>query len=257
MSTISLTYQDNIARLLLNRPEKYNALTQSMWQKIAEACDQVEQEIKPRVLIVESASAKAFSAGADIQELQTLLKAPEKLAENNAWVQSAQQKLAKLSCATIAKVNGICVGGGLGIATACDFRVSSPQTRFAITPAKLGLVYSIGDTRRLVNIIGYAKAKELLCTGKQIDASTALQWGLLTDLVEHEDLDDKVNELAISLCNASGYSITCVKQTLDYLAGASDMSEASIQALFDAAFSGDDFTEGAQAFLQKRAANFL
>ncbi|OFA29869.1 crotonase [Glaciecola punicea] len=257
MSTISLTYEDNIARLLLNRPEKYNALTQSMWQKIAEACDQVEQEIKPRVLIVESASEKAFSAGADIQELQTLLAAPKTLAENNAWVQTAQQKLTKLSCATIAKLSGICVGGGLGIATACDFRVSSPQSRFAITPAKLGLVYSISDTRRLVNIIGYAKAKELLCTGKQIDANTALQWGLLTDLVEAEKLDAKVNEIAQSLCNASSYSICCVKQTLDYLAGANDMSEASVQALFDNAFKGDDFTEGAQAFLQKRTAKFI
>jgi enoyl-CoA hydratase len=257
MSTISLTYNDNIARLLLNRPEKHNALTQSMWQKIAEACDKVEQEIKPRVLIVESASEKAFSAGADIQELQSLLKVPDKLAKNNGWVQTAQQKLAQLSCATIAKLNGVCVGGGLGIATACDFRVASPQTRFAITPAKLGLVYSIGDTRRLVNIVGYAKAKELLFTGKQVNAVVALQWGLLTDLVEAEALNSKVDDLALSLCNASRYSIGCAKQTLDYLSGQNDMSEASVQALFDDAFNGNDFKEGAQAFLQKRPAKFL
>jgi len=256
MSKISLICKDNIAYLVLNRAEKHNALTQSMWQQIAEACDKLVQEIKPRVLIIESTSNKAFSAGADIQELQMFLNTPTKLQENNQSVKQAQQKITELPFATIAKINGLCFGGGLGIAMACDFRLATPQSCFAITPAKLGLVYSIEDTRRLINLIGYAKAKEMLYSGKKIMADVAMQWGLLSDLVEANNLDEEVDKLVTNLCAASRYSIAAVKQTIEYVVDGSAKKETSIRELFDKAFVGDDFKEGAQAFLQKRLAKF-
>jgi len=256
MSTIRLTFEEKIARLEINRAEKYNALTQSMWEQIIVACDEIETQVKPRVLIVSGAGGKAFSAGADIEELKGMIQLPETLKRNNQLVQLAQQKLESLSCATIAQIDGVCMGGGLGLALSCDFRLCSTNSRFGITPAKLGLLYSIEDTRRLVNIVGVAKAKEMLYLGTQISAETAKSWGLVSEIFASDLLTNEVNEMSKNIATVSGDSVKGIKKTIGFLTHSGAESEQHIRALFDQAFNGQDFLEGAQAFLQKRPAKF-
>ena len=256
MSTVKLSVDNQVATLFIDRAEKHNALNQAMWQQISDYCDQLQNEIKPRVLLIKAAGDKAFCAGADIAELTEIIEDESRLKTNNEIVQQAQLKLQQLPCATIAVINGVCVGGGLGLALSCDFRIAVQSAQFAITPAKLGLLYSIEDTRRLVNIIGLSRAKELLYLGKRVDGQTALDWGLINELVSSQGLAVCVDDWVKSLLSVSGNSISGIKQTLGYLIDPESTDKCHVEQLFDCAFTHPDFIEGAQAFLAKRPAKF-
>ena len=256
MSTVTLEQQNKIAVITLNREDKRNALTQSMWEALADYCDQLAKGPIPRVVVIQAQGDKAFSAGADIEELTQIIQDPVRLKLNNKVVQEAQQKLHNLPCPTVAAINGACVGGGMGIAVACDFRIAARHAKFAITPSKLGLLYSIEDTRRLVALVGMSKAKQLLYLGQPIDAQTALTWGLLTHVVKADELAGKVDELCNQLCQVSGTSIAGIKQTLGYLGNTLETDEKEVRALFDRAFYQDDFKRGSEAFLNKQPAEF-
>lgn len=259
MSTVTLNIKGKVAYLRLNRAEKYNALTQDMWHAIADACDVLAQDQSIRVLVLGAQGDKAFCAGADIQELHSMLSNPDAFAVSNEIVQLAQQKLAALPFATIAQINGVCVGGGMGLAMCCDFRIAANSASFAITPSKLGLLYSLADTQRLADIVGLPRAKELLYLGKKIDANTAASWALVTEVVEREALSAATDALIAQILSVSGYSISGTKRTLIHVsqanAQASD-NKAALEQLFDDAFHGKDFKEGAAAFVEKRTARF-
>ncbi|WP_077343007.1 enoyl-CoA hydratase/isomerase family protein [Pseudocolwellia agarivorans] len=256
MSTVTLQIINNVAYLTINRAEKRNALSQSMWQQIADFCDELTRQVSVKVLVVKAAGNKAFCAGADIEELTQFLTDKTQLMANNKIVQLAQQKLEQLTIPTVAAINGVCVGGGLGLAMCCDFRISVNHAKFAITPAKLGLLYSIEDTKRLVDIVGLSRSKELLYLGKTISAQTAEQWGLLTDVVDEDQLDASVELLVTSLLSVSRNSIAGIKSTLAYIHSSSTVDEESVRQVFNDAFNHQDFKEGADAFLQKRKADF-
>jgi len=257
MSTITLHIINNVAHLTINRADKRNALSQGMWQKLADYCDELNQHATVKVLVVTAVGNKAFCAGADIEELTVLLKNKTQLQQNNHIVQLAQQKLQQLPIPTIAAINGVCIGGGLGLAMCCDFRLSVEHAKFAITPAKLGLLYSIEDTKRLVDLVGLSRAKELLYLGKVISAETAQQWGLLTNIItDGSDFNGAVNQLVEALLNVSRNSIAGIKSTLGYIHATGTESEQDIRQLFDDAFNHEDFNEGAAAFLEKRKPNF-
>lgn len=260
MSTVTLNTKGKVAYLSLNRAEKYNALTQAMWQAIANACDTLAQERAIRVLVLKAEGQKAFCAGADIQELHDMLANPDAFSASNQIVQEAQQKLAALPFATIAQINGVCVGGGMGLAMCCDFRIAVEEASFAITPAKLGLLYSLADTQRLVNLVGLPRAKELLYLGKKIDTHTAFDWGLLSQVVERAHLSEATDALVKQILGVSGYSVSGTKRALAYLCDMPNNealdNKAALQQLFDDAFHTEDFIEGAAAFTQKRPARF-
>jgi enoyl-CoA hydratase/carnithine racemase len=253
--TISTCYQGDIAIVTIDNEAKRNALTQSMWEAVAETAQALQQHQHTRVVVVRGAGDKAFSAGADIAEFTELAKDPEKLALNNAAVQLAQQALEQLTKPTIAMIHGACVGGGCGLALACDFRFADARAKFAITPARLGLLYSKNDTRRLYNLVGPGLCRQMLYTGKSLQAEEALEAGLLTDVVS-EGLQQHVLDFAAELAAGSQYSMRGIKQVLASLEGHGSATDEELQQLFDAAFSGEDCLEGAAAFLQKRPARF-
>lgn len=261
MSTVTLQINHNVAWLTLNREQKRNALTQDMWQQLVQYCQQLALNDEVKVLVLTATGDKAFSAGADIEELTDIIKDSERLIANNKVVQQAQLLLQQLKIPTIAAINGICVGGGMGLALACDFRICVEHAKFGITPSKLGLLYSIEDTKRLVNVVGVARAKELLFLGKIISAEQAIAWGLVTECVASNLLDEKVNDLIKQLLAVSRFSMSGIKTTLEYIDNANSNGEYShneqaVRALFDLAFTQSDFKEGANAFLEKRAPKF-
>jgi enoyl-CoA hydratase/carnithine racemase len=256
MSTVMLEILGNVAHLTINRAEKRNALTQSMWKSIVKFCDELAGNEKIKVMVLSAKGDKAFSAGADIEELTNIIKDKERLIENNQLVQQAQIKLQQLPFATIAQINGDCIGGGMGLALCCDFRIAVNHAKFGITPSKLGLLYSIEDTKRLVSIVGLSKAKELLYLGSIIPAEQAEKWGLLTSIVKPKELQKKVCDQVDNILSVSSYSIAGAKKTLEYVSGTVCHDEEQIRVLFDQSFSNTDFTEGSNAFLEKRKAQF-
>ncbi len=243
-----------LARIGIHRPDKRNALATRHWAAIEAALDAIAAS--DAQIVVVSGVPGAFSAGADIDELGQLLTAPEAFAANNAQVQRTQLKLQRLPQTTLAVIDGACVGGGLGLALACDLRLASARSRFAITPAKLGLVYSADDSRRLVNTVGMARAREMLLTGRLLDAATALDWGLVNQLAGEDGIEALEQAQVQQLLATSGQARRAIKTVLGHLGGDVCIGVAQAEAAFNDAFSSSDFVEGAAAFLDKRAPRF-
>ena len=236
-----------IARLILDRPDRRNAMTAAMWAAVPEICDRVVQD-QTRVLVVTGAGDKAFCAGADISEFATVYGTPEATDTYNGDVRTAQARLRDLACVTIAEVRGVCYGGGCGLALACDFRVASRESDFAITPAKLGLAYSPADTWQLIEKVGMPRAKDLLLTGRAVTAREALEIGLI------DRIDETAVALADHLASLAPAALRAIKAICN---GLSEPSlRPDLQATFEATFAGPEFREGYSAFLEKRQPNF-
>jgi len=256
-ANIELSLNGAVATLLINRPERSNALNQAMWKALHEAIATIVADDRIRAVVLRGAGGKVFCAGADISEFTQLAKKPEQQAENNEWVQKTQAALQALSKPSLAMISGACVGGGCGLALACDFRFAVPDAVLAITPAKLGLLYSLADTRRLYNLVGPGPTRELLFTGKMVEAEAALAIGLVNRVVAEGDIEAETFAFADTLASASATSISGMKQVLSVLEGRGNCSEMELEALFLAAFQGRDFREGTEAFLEKRSPDFV
>ncbi len=251
---LRLDVADGTAWLRIDRTAKRNAFDQTMWAAFPELVEQAMADPTVRLLIVAAADGGAFCAGADIGEFATASRDPAWRKLNQAAIRATQVTLARAPKPTLAAIDGDCIGGGCGIALACDVRIASPRARFGITPAKLGLVYPLHDTKLLVDLVGPAHAKRLLYTGMLIDATVAHGIGLVQQVAD--DLDAAVAAFVAQVCAASGSSQRASKAIVArILAGATDDTPET-SAGFDAAFEGPDFAEGVAAFLGKRAPVF-
>lgn len=255
-NTIVIERKNSIATLSINRPEKRNALSQIMWLRIEELVAEIEQDSNIRVLIVRGRGRKAFCAGADISELAGNASNESAQRLNNAIIQRTQVRLEELSRPTIAMIEGACYGGGCGLALACDFRFANTESHYAITPVKLGLLYSLRDTRRLFNLVGPALCKEMLFTGRQLDAQEAMTKGLVSRLYPADELLRETENFAHLLARQSLFSQQGIKATIALLEGHNNVDGEILERLFDKSFNGIDCKEGTAAFLEKRSPNF-
>jgi len=251
---LRLTIADGIARLDIDRPDKRNAMDQAMWEAFPQLVDRAMVDPATRLLIVGSAHPGAFCAGADISEFARSSSDPAWRDRNQAAIRATQITLARAPKPTIAMIDGDAVGGGCGIALACDMRIASPRARMGITPAKLGLVYPLHDTRLLIDLVGTAQARRLLFSAMLIDADEALRIGLVQQLAV--DLEAAVMALAGQMLAVSSASQRATKVIVQRIIEGAHDDDAVSAAGFDAAFTGTDFHEGVAAFLEKRTARF-
>ena len=260
---IDLNIDGGLARITLNNPSQRNAMTTAMWQQLAQTLDVLEADSGVRAVVVSGAGERAFCAGANIDELTAAMHDAEEMRRQNALIRTVQVKLQQLSRPTLAVIRGACYGGGCGLALACDIRLAEMGASFAITPAKLGILYSLVDTRRLVSAVGQANARELLLTGLPVTAERAQQIGLVQRLAETAQLVQVESEIATSLVENSQYSLRWTKATLEFLSHSEtdsreerDAERTLLESAFEDAFSGSDFREGGAAFLARRKARF-
>lgn len=248
--SVRLERDGAIARLLIDRADKRNAFNQAMWDALPDLLEQAMQEPAVRVLVLQSAAPGVFCAGADIGELLDRSPDPDWRAANQAAINRAQHTLTRVAKPTIAFIDGDCVGGGCGLAIACDLRVATGRTRMGITPAKLGLVYPLHDTKLLVDLVGPAQAKRMLFTGQLLDAAEAHRIGLI------DILADDADALAATIAAVSAHSTREIKAIVRrILDGQADDDDAT-RATFAQAFTLPDFHEGVAAFLAKRKPEF-
>jgi enoyl-CoA hydratase/carnithine racemase len=253
---IYLTRDGAIAEMVLNRPDKHNALNRHIWNAIPALCGEVAEDPETKVLIVRGVGGEAFAAGADISEFPEVHATPESARAYHGEIRQAYNALAGLNKPTIAMINGICFGGGCAIAVCCDMRYASTDARFCIPPAKLGLTYTLFETKRLCDLVGPAKTKEMLMGAKVIEAEEAFTVGLATRLFAPADLEAGTRAFASELAGLSQFTIRGVKTIVgEILAGAHDETENS-RTLSAQAFDGPDYTEGRDAFLEKRRPKF-
>jgi len=239
-----------IARLLIDRADKRNAFSIDMWQAVPALLEEAAADPAVRLLIVQSANDGAFCAGADIAELLANKDDAAWHAANQAAINRAQYELTRFPLPTIARVEGDCIGGGCGLALACDMRVAGERARFGITPAKLGLVYPLHDVKLLVDLVGPGQARRLLFSGMLVDAAEARRIGLA------ELQLDKMDALVAAILAASRHSTRAIKGFVRNVLDGQSADDAESLRIFAEAFEGDDFREGTSAFVAKRPPHF-
>lgn len=251
---IVLEVTGDLATLVLNRPDRRNALNQAMWLALPQACTAVE--LSPAKLMVLKGAGGHFAAGADISEFAEVYETREAAAAYANAVHDGVAAVHKLDRPSLAQVDGFCVGGGSALALACDIRLAADDAKFGITPAKLGLIYNLADTKRLVDLVGAGKAKDILFTGRLLDAVEALAFGLTDFVVPAGELADAVQAKAAAICANSQWSIRAAKRLIQQITeGVPDDTDQTRQWFVDAVMA-DDFQEGRAAFMAKRAPNF-
>lgn len=253
MSYQYLTYEksEGIAIITLNRPEALNAWSKELTQEFLNAMEDARKDENVKVVVITGAGEKAFSAGADIKAMKgmTALKARE-LSNMGYKICNAIESIEK---PVIAAINGYALGGGMEVSMACDFRIASDKARMGQTEINIGLIPGWGGTQRLTRLVGRACAKELVYTGKIIDADTAFQLGLLNKVVPAEELQKTVKEFAHELAGKAPVAMKVAKALIDKGA---DIDLESALALeregFGVVASSEDLQEGVLAFTEKR-----
>lgn len=241
--------------LTLNRPDKRNAVSWAMWRALPELLAEAADAPNVAALVVTGAGG-AFAAGADISEFETVYASEQSAQDYSAAVARALDALAAFPKPTVAKIRGACVGGGCAIALACDLRFAAEDARFGVTPAKLGLVYPFNDLKRLVDAVGSARAKDMVFTGRLLDAAQAHDFGLVERVLSVDSLDAAVADYVGSLAAASRHTQRVTKAMIALMRDGLDADNAETQRWFAEAFRGPDFDEGRRAFLEKRAPAF-
>jgi enoyl-CoA hydratase/carnithine racemase len=256
MSELLTDIHPPVARVTINRPDKRNALSSAEWQGLRAVAAQVAADPSLRVAVLRGAGEAAFSAGADIAEMHRNLGDPVRMKAMQQVVLDAQADWGRLPMPTLAVVRGACTGGGCGLALACDLRLASPDAFFAIPPAKLGLAYSLADTKRLYDLVGPSRAKEILYTGRRIGAEEALRIGLINEIVAAEALAARADALAREIAANAGNSVRAAKAVVDMISSGVLAETPDSRRFYDESFSSPEFAEGARAFMEKRPPRF-
>ena len=256
MPAVSLEFRGPVACLSIDHAQRRNAFTRSMWRSIPALMEQISNRASARVVCLQSAVPGAFAAGADISEFEQIYGHPQVALEATLEIQRAIDALEKCSLPTLAAIDGPCVGGGVALAVACDFRLSSDRARFAVTPARLGLSYHPDDLRRLVLACGHAAASELLYTGQLWDAQRALAVGLVSQVLELESFQSGVDRVLQAMAQNSLESLRAIKRGLRAVQSRHEAALGQAEQEFIDLFQCQDFREGRDAFLQKRPALF-
>jgi enoyl-CoA hydratase/carnithine racemase len=227
---IYLTRDGEVAELVLNRPAKLNSMNQAIWQAIPRLVAEVADDPALKVLIVRGATPKAFAAGADIAEFKDVHATEARAHDYHQAIYKAFDALASLEKPTIAQIQGICFGGGCALALCCDLRYADETARFCIPPARLGIAYSLSETKRLSDLV--------------------------TRLFPAAELARETRAYADELTRLSQYTIRAVKQIVGAISDGATADNELSRSLHKGAFKSPDYREGRDAFMEKRTPTF-
>jgi enoyl-CoA hydratase/carnithine racemase len=239
------------AFLTFNRPEARNAMTWAMYDALVTACDRVDADPAVRVFILRGAGGKAFVSGTDISQFQRF-GTPQDAIEYEKKIGVVLGRLERVATPTIAEIDGAAAGAGCGIAAACDLRVASVDSSIGIPIARtLGNCVSTGTLARLVDLVGPARTKDMLYTGRLIPAAEALDIGLLTRVVPKASLEADVLALSREIAGHAPLTIRATKEMTRRILAARRPTESD-EDLIEMCYMSADFKEGVTAFLAKR-----
>lgn len=243
--------------IIINRPEKRNALNFLAWRRIVEAMEELNADPDVRVIVMRGVTPEAFISGADISEFPSHRANAEQARAYRSAPGNATDALATGPKPVVAMIAGICMGGGLQVALSCDIRIAARGTKFGIPAARLGLAYPLDGVLTLSQIAGPASARDILMSARTFGAEEALQMGLLNRLVDLEDLESSVRDYATRMAGNAPLTMAAAKATIrEGLKDAAARDPAKIAALVAQCFDSEDYKEGVRAFLEKRPPRF-
>ncbi len=236
-----------------NNPERHNAVSLDMWQATQRILDDFAADNDIRVVVLNGAGGKAFVSGADISKFESERASQDAQQVYSKQVDAAYASVAEFPKPTIAMIQGYCIGGGLGLATCCDLRICSDNSRFAVPAAKLGLGYGYTGLKRLVDIVGPSFAKEIFYTARQFDAEEARTMGLVNRVVPAAELQSYVKSVTDMIGANAPLTIKAVKFTVGEIVKDESKKDIPRSAEMVAqCFASRDFIEGRTAFMEKR-----
>jgi enoyl-CoA hydratase/carnithine racemase len=253
-TTLLFSLEGPVATITLNRPEKLNAMDPPMLTQLEQVCQDLERDTTVRVVLLTGAGTRAFSAGADIIAWSSL----QPLEMWRSWIRNGHrvfERVARLPQPVIAVLNGVAFGGGFELALAADLRIAAEHTQLALPETGIGTVPGWGGTQRLPALIGAARAKEMIFTGRRVDAATAERWGLVNAVEPGTNVMGYAVNLAQEIAARAPLSVQMAKQLVDSAQG--DAQTMTLEALAGAlASSTEDGHEGVAAFRERRQPRF-
>ena len=250
-TTLQLAYDDRVATVTLNRPEKRNAISLELIDDLLRALDEVAKS--PALVVILTGAGKAFCSGMDLENLKSLIgRTPEQNLKDSETMVRLFRELYEFPKVTIAAVNGPAIAGGTGLAVLCDFTLAAPEAKFGYTEVKIGFVPAIVSTF-LLRQVGEKHARDLLLTGRIIGVEEAFRMGLINEIVPADRLMRRARELAAQIMENSPTSLVMTKRLL------SEHARAELDVQIEAAVRENaairatkNFREGVTSFLEKR-----
>lgn len=250
---IDVQCDGGVCRIVINQPAKLNAMNFDMWSALPAALARAEQDPAIRIITLEGAGDKAFCAGADISQFGDKRTGAEATRAYDAAVAAGMKAVQNASKPTLALIRGICFGGGLMLALACDIRLVQQGSRFRLPAGRLGLGYGFSNVQLMVQKIGMSAAADILLTARILDADEALRTHIATAIWPEHEFRDASAHYVERMAHNAPLTMAAIKRSLIELSRAeSERNLAAVNALVEQCFSSEDYREGQAAFREKR-----
>lgn len=248
-----------VATVILNRPEKLNALNKEMWRRLGEIFTELDQDESLRCIVFRGAGDKAVGPGADISEFATMRNNSKQATEYGGLMHSAMGAIRECRHPVIARIRGLCVGGALELALMCDMRICGEGSKFGVPINRLGLVMAYPEVEALVGLVGSSVALEILYEARVFGAAEAKEKGLVNRVVPDEEVDAAVAKTVANICAGAPLVNRWHKKFVTRVAAGARSSQplsAAEEAEGFACFDTEDFQAGVKAFLAKEKPEF-
>jgi enoyl-CoA hydratase/carnithine racemase len=257
MAELKTSIADGVATVLFSNLPKMNAMSYDMWQAVPKVFAELDADAAVRLIVCAGDGDKAFISGADISQFEKLRGTVEAQIVYNKAVENAY--LAPMNCTkpVIARIRGICIGGGLGFAAACDLRICSDDSIFRMPAARLGLGYSPTGVRRFMNVLGAANTTDIFMSARKFDAKEALRMGFVSKVVPAADLEKEVAAYAKMVSENAPLTVAAAKYAVQqWQKDEKDRDLTKAMKMVEACFASEDHKEGRKAFMEKRTPEF-
>ncbi len=263
MSTISqiggirVVKDQQISTIVFDDPQRHNAMSIDMWEKLAAALHELQADPTVRVCVLEGGGDAAFVSGNNLNDVRDRQSNVVTDASLTRAARAAWRAMDEFEKPLIAKIQGYCLGAGVGIATKADLRIASTKAVFGVPAARIGLGYPLDLLRSLVALVGPATAKMIMFTAQRIDAAAALRMGLVDEVTEPAQLDAKVHALATQIAENAPLTLRAAKVAIDHLVGIGAHDVAALEKLVQQCMQSADHAEGLRALREKRKPQFI
>jgi len=257
MAELKTSILGGVATVLFSNLPKMNAMTFDMWEAVPKIFAELDADPAVRLIVCAGDGEKAFISGADISQFEKLRGTVEAQIVYNKAVENAYQAPMGCTKPVLARVRGICIGGGLGFAAACDLRICSEDSVFRMPAARLGLGYSPAGVRRFMNVLGASNTTDIFMSARKFDAKEALRMGFVSKVVPAAELEKEVAAYCKMVAENAPLTVAAAKYAVQqWMKDEKDRDLARAMKMVEACFASDDHKEGRKAFMEKRTPEF-